>query len=249
MNICYPETKKTRVTTALQTSLLRWLGHGTLKTLKNSNCTLPKFNSSPLKNGWLECYFPIGFRPIFRGHVSFREGNICHFPQGTSTFFLLFTRVEKTFFSGSKLPWILPWYKGQESQKNTNPRSWSPPFFSTKTIFILEFFRTKTLLAPLMGGSDCGGMGKMGWMGKKIVETTSLDLCVFTSILIPYIFPNPLNIGGFPLKISLKNSSFFCLFRFLGEFDEWLLFLFFFAKSVVAPQIKMQKSSSPLVWR
>ena len=35
----------------------------------------PETNISP-KNGWLEYYFPIGFRPIFRGKlaVSFREG-------------------------------------------------------------------------------------------------------------------------------------------------------------------------------
>ena len=37
--------------------------------------TLPKTNIAPT-NGWLEYYFPIGFRPIFRGeNVSFREGN------------------------------------------------------------------------------------------------------------------------------------------------------------------------------
>ncbi len=35
---------------------------------------LPKTNIAPT-NGWLEYYFPIGFRPIFRGeNVSFREG-------------------------------------------------------------------------------------------------------------------------------------------------------------------------------
>ena len=35
--------------------------------------TLPETNIAP-KNGWLEYYFPIGFRPIFRGEpVSFRE--------------------------------------------------------------------------------------------------------------------------------------------------------------------------------
>ena len=37
--------------------------------------TLPETSIAP-KNGWLEYYFPIGFRPIFRGEiaVSFREG-------------------------------------------------------------------------------------------------------------------------------------------------------------------------------
>ena len=37
--------------------------------------TLPETNIAP-ENGWLEYYFPIGFRPIFRGKlaVSFREG-------------------------------------------------------------------------------------------------------------------------------------------------------------------------------
>ena len=40
--------------------------------------TLPKTNIAPT-NGWLEYYFPIGFRPIFRGElaVSFREGMSC----------------------------------------------------------------------------------------------------------------------------------------------------------------------------
>ena len=35
--------------------------------------TFPETNIAP-KNGWLEYYFPIGFRPIFRCYVSFREG-------------------------------------------------------------------------------------------------------------------------------------------------------------------------------
>ena len=30
--------------------------------------TLPETNIAP-ENGWLECYFPIGFRPIFRGKL------------------------------------------------------------------------------------------------------------------------------------------------------------------------------------
>ena len=34
--------------------------------------TLPKTKMAP-ENGWLEDYFPFGFRPIFRGYVSFRE--------------------------------------------------------------------------------------------------------------------------------------------------------------------------------
>ncbi len=40
--------------------------------------TLPETNIAP-KNGWLEYYFPIGFRPILRGKlaVSFREGITC----------------------------------------------------------------------------------------------------------------------------------------------------------------------------
>ena len=37
--------------------------------------TLPKTNIFAPKNGWLEDEFPIGARPIFRGYVSFREGN------------------------------------------------------------------------------------------------------------------------------------------------------------------------------
>ena len=43
------------------------------------NGTLPETNISP-KNGWLEYYFPIGFRPIFRCYVSERKCNI--FSQG-----------------------------------------------------------------------------------------------------------------------------------------------------------------------
>ncbi len=40
------------------------------------NSTLPETNSEfTPKNGWLEYYVPIGFRPIFRCYVSFREGN------------------------------------------------------------------------------------------------------------------------------------------------------------------------------
>ena len=34
-----------------------------------------KLTAKAPTNGWLEYYFPIGFRPIFRGYVSFREGN------------------------------------------------------------------------------------------------------------------------------------------------------------------------------
>ena len=39
--------------------------------------TLPETNIFAPKNGWLEYYFPIGFRPMFRGKlaVSFRECN------------------------------------------------------------------------------------------------------------------------------------------------------------------------------
>ena len=36
--------------------------------------TLPETNIAP-ENGWLEYYFPIGFWQLFRGYVSFREGN------------------------------------------------------------------------------------------------------------------------------------------------------------------------------
>ena len=36
---------------------------------------LPETNIFAPKNGWFEYYFPVGFRPIFRDHVSFREGN------------------------------------------------------------------------------------------------------------------------------------------------------------------------------
>ena len=37
--------------------------------------TLPKTNSFAPENGWLEDdVFPFGFRPIFCGYVSFREG-------------------------------------------------------------------------------------------------------------------------------------------------------------------------------
>ncbi len=41
----------------------------------NPRYTLPETNIAPT-NGWLEYYFPIGFLPIFRGYVSFREGNM-----------------------------------------------------------------------------------------------------------------------------------------------------------------------------
>ena len=34
-----------------------------------------KLTAEAPKNGWLEYYFPIGFRPIFRCYVSFREGS------------------------------------------------------------------------------------------------------------------------------------------------------------------------------
>ena len=37
------------------------------------NNSIPKINITP-ENGWLEDYFPFGFRPIFGKHVSFREG-------------------------------------------------------------------------------------------------------------------------------------------------------------------------------
>ena len=36
--------------------------------------TLPETNIEP-ENGWLGDDFPIGFRPLFRGKVSFRECN------------------------------------------------------------------------------------------------------------------------------------------------------------------------------
>ena len=36
--------------------------------------TLPETNIAP-ENGWLDAYFPFG-RPIFKGYVSFREGNL-----------------------------------------------------------------------------------------------------------------------------------------------------------------------------
>ena len=44
--------------------------------------TLPETNITP-ENGWLEYYFPIGFRPIFKGYVSFWE---CNVPQGSPIF-------------------------------------------------------------------------------------------------------------------------------------------------------------------
>ena len=31
---------------------------------------------NPPENAWLEDEFPFGARPIFRGYVSFREGNL-----------------------------------------------------------------------------------------------------------------------------------------------------------------------------
>ena len=53
----------------LPTTIFQGLCH-----VKLPGSTLPKTNIAPT-NGWLEYYFPIGFRPIFRGDlVSFREG-------------------------------------------------------------------------------------------------------------------------------------------------------------------------------
>ena len=53
------------------------------KTTKNNELqgyfTLPETNIDiGPENGWLEYYFPVGARPIFRGKlaVSFREGNL-----------------------------------------------------------------------------------------------------------------------------------------------------------------------------
>ena len=37
--------------------------------------TLPETNIFAPENGWLKDSFPFGFRPIFRGYVSFRECN------------------------------------------------------------------------------------------------------------------------------------------------------------------------------
>ena len=55
--------------------------------------TLPETNSSPLKNGAWNTTFLLG-RPIFRGYVSFREGERC-FSRGATcgefSFFKVFT--------------------------------------------------------------------------------------------------------------------------------------------------------------
>ena len=40
----------------------------------NKITTPPKTNQLAHENGWLEYFFPFGFRPIFRCYVSFREG-------------------------------------------------------------------------------------------------------------------------------------------------------------------------------
>ena len=48
-----------------------------LESYKNA-CTLPETNSSPLKNDGWNASFLLGW-PIFRGYVSFREGNTCFF--------------------------------------------------------------------------------------------------------------------------------------------------------------------------
>ena len=49
--------------------------HQSINQPTNQPITLPETNIFAPKNWWLEYYFPIGFRPIFRGYVSFREGN------------------------------------------------------------------------------------------------------------------------------------------------------------------------------
>ena len=70
------------IETIIRITFAGWTFIGAMKYLKNAKrkkqetCldTLPETNIAP-KNGWLEYYFPIGFRPIFRGKlaVSFRE--------------------------------------------------------------------------------------------------------------------------------------------------------------------------------
>ena len=42
--------------------------------------TFPETNSSPLKMDAWNTTFLLGSRPIFRGYVSFREGNLFHLP-------------------------------------------------------------------------------------------------------------------------------------------------------------------------
>ena len=58
-----------------------------------------KLTAKAPKNGWLEYYFPIGFQPIFRGYVSFREGKHSSFLRNLFGHFwrrmLLLARIQR----------------------------------------------------------------------------------------------------------------------------------------------------------
>ena len=112
--------------------------------------TLPETNIAP-KNGWLEYYFPIGEKNIFRGYVSFREVNLL-----TSTFTLnkpadrgtgdAFTPIKPALMSlwSNSNTWL-----STEENIQINRKRWSS--FNRVGYDIMRSLLTNTNILPIIG--------------------------------------------------------------------------------------------------